>query len=86
MSWLKWILAHLFDSVHPHTTWPHHDRLRLAYVCCIDCGRELPYSAKQMKIVTRHEQLQDFSQTVGMNIGPCGGARLSASHERAPAS
>jgi hypothetical protein len=26
MSWLKWILAYLFDCVHPHTTWPHRDR------------------------------------------------------------
>jgi hypothetical protein len=39
MSWLKWILAYLFDCVHPHTTWPHRDRVDLAYVCCIDCGR-----------------------------------------------
>ena len=50
MSWLKWILAYLFDCVHPHTTWPHRDRVGLAYVCCIDCGRELPYSVQQMKI------------------------------------
>jgi hypothetical protein len=48
MSWLKWILAYLFDCVHPHTTWPHRDRVDLAYVCCIDCGRELPYSVEQM--------------------------------------
>jgi hypothetical protein len=32
---------------------PHRDRVGLAYVCCIDCGRELPYSVQQMKIVTR---------------------------------
>ena len=48
MNWLKWILAYLFDCVHPHTTWPHRDRTGLAYVCCIDCGRELPYSVQQM--------------------------------------
>ena len=86
MSWLKWILAYLFDCVHPHTTWPHRDRAGLAYVCCIDCGRELPYSVQQMKIVTRQEQVQDLSQTVGTNICPCGGARISASRERALAS
>ena len=86
MSWLKWILAHLFDCVHPHTTWPHRDRSGLAYVCCIDCGRELPYSVQQMKIVTRQEQLQDVSQTVGTNIGLCGGAQFPASHERILAS
>jgi hypothetical protein len=86
MSWLKWILAYVFDCGHPHTTWPHRDRAGLAYVCCIDCGRELPYSVQQMKIVTRQEQLQDLSQTVGTNIGPVGGARISASHKRALAS
>ena len=31
MSWLKWILAYLFDCVHPHTTWPHQDRAGLAW-------------------------------------------------------
>ena len=86
MSWLKWILAYLFDCVHPHTTWPHRDRVGLAYVCCIDCGRELPYSVEQMKIVTRQERAQDLTQTVGTNIGPFGGARISAPHERALAS
>ena len=65
MSWLKWILAYLFDCVHSHTTWPHRDRIGLAYVCCIDCGRELPYSVQQMKIVTRQEQLQHLSQLLG---------------------
>jgi hypothetical protein len=86
MNWLRWIVAYLFDCVHRHTTWPHRDRVGLAYVCCIDCGRELPYSVRQMKIVTRQEQVQDLSQTVGTNICPCGGARISASHERALAS
>jgi hypothetical protein len=55
VSWLKWILAYLFGCVHTHTTWPHQDRAGLAYVCCIDCGRELPYSVQQMKIVTSQE-------------------------------
>ena len=86
MSRLKWIVAYLYDCVHPHTTWPHRDRVGPAYVCCIDCGRELPYSVQQMKIVTRQEQLQDLTQTVGTNIGPFGGARISGSHERALAS
>ncbi len=83
---LKWILAYLFDCVHPHTTWPHRDRAGLAYVCCIDCGRELPYSVQPMKIVTRQEQLQDLAQTVELNGRPFGQARPLASHERALAS
>jgi hypothetical protein len=55
MRWLKWILAYLFDCVHPHTTWPRHDRVGFAYVCCLDCGRELPYSLQRMSIVTTAE-------------------------------
>ena len=65
MSCLKWIMAYLFDCVHPHTTWPNRDRVGLAYLCCIDCGRELPYSVEQMKIVTRQEQLQASPKLLG---------------------
>lgn len=86
MNWLKWIVACLFDCVHPHTTWPYRDRVGLAYVCSIDCGRELPYSVQRMKIVTRQEQLQDLTQTVGTNVDPFGRARISASQKRALAS
>ena len=53
MSWLKWILAYLFDCVHPHTTWPRRNATGLVYICCVDCGRELPYSLKYMSIITR---------------------------------
>ena len=59
MNWLKWILAYLFDCVHPHTTWPHRDRAGFVYICCLDCGRELPYSLQRMSIVTTVEQLAD---------------------------
>jgi len=59
MSWLRWLLAYLFDCVHPHTTWPHRDRVGLAYVCCLDCGREIPYSLQRMRIVTAEERLAD---------------------------
>ena len=62
MNWLKWILAYLFDCVHPHTTWPHRDRFGLAYVCCLGCGRELPYSLQRMTIVTEEERLADGNQ------------------------
>jgi hypothetical protein len=51
MSLLKWILAYLFDCVHPHTTWPHQNQFGHAYVCCLDCGREMPYSLEYMRIV-----------------------------------
>ena len=79
MSWLKWIVGYFFDCVHPHTTWPHRNRIGLAYVCCIDCGRELPYSVQQMKIVTRPEQLQELQfSSMGGRIGPTGRGPYSA--------
>jgi hypothetical protein len=53
MSWLKWIWAYLFDCVHPHTTWPRRNATGLVYICCVDCGRELPYSLKYMRIITK---------------------------------
>ena len=59
MSWPKWILAYLFDCVHPHTTWPRRNATGLVYICCVDCGRELPYSLKYMSIITD----QDFRWT-----------------------
>jgi len=62
MSWLSWILAYLFDCVHPHTTWPRRDRAGFAYVACLKCGRELPYSLDRMRIVTKVELLADRKQ------------------------
>ena len=59
MSWGNWILAYLFDCVHPHTTWPRRHRAGFTYVSCLDCGRELPYSLERMKIVTRKELVAD---------------------------
>lgn len=53
MSLLRWIWAYLFDCVHPHTTWPHQNQFGLAYVCCLDCGREMPYSLEYMQIVVQ---------------------------------
>jgi len=52
---LRWIWAYLFDCVHSETTWPRQNRLRQAYVCCLDCGRELPYSLESMQIVGETE-------------------------------
>jgi len=52
MSWIKWILACVFGCVHRRTTWPHHDRRGFDYVCCLECGKELPYSTQQMRIMT----------------------------------
>src|SRR5215471_257617 len=51
MSLLRWIWAYLFDCVHSHTTWPHQNQFGLAYVSCLDCGREMPYSLEYMQIV-----------------------------------
>jgi len=62
MSWGNWILAYLFDCVHPHTTWPRRHRAGFTYVSCLDCGRELPYSLERMKIMTRKELVADRPQ------------------------
>ena len=51
MDMLRWIWAYLFDCVHSHTTWPHQNQLGHAYVCCLECGREMPYSLEYMQIV-----------------------------------
>ena len=53
MGLLRWIWAHLFDCVHFHTTWPHQNHLGHAYVCCLDCGTEMPYSLEYMQVVRR---------------------------------
>jgi hypothetical protein len=51
MSLLRWMWAYLFDCVHSHTTWPRQSQFGHAYVCCLDCGREMPYSLEYMQIV-----------------------------------
>jgi hypothetical protein len=56
---LRWIWAYLFDCVHFHTTWPHQNKFDLAYVCCLDCGREMPYSLEYMQIV-RQDHKRSF--------------------------
>ena len=48
---LRWICAYLFDCVHSYTTWPRRNQFGHAYVCCLDCGREMPYSLENMQIV-----------------------------------
>ena len=81
MIWLKLVLAYLFDCVHPNTTWPHRDRTGLAYVCCLDCGRELPYSLRRMSIVTSRERLEDRKFEAQTNLHRVGGARTQARQE-----
>jgi hypothetical protein len=51
MSLLRMMWAYLFDCVHSHTTWPHQNQFGFAYVCCLDCGREIPYSLEYMRII-----------------------------------
>jgi hypothetical protein len=85
MRWLKWILAYLFDCIHRHTTWPHRDRRGLDYICCLDCGKELPYSMRRMSIVSKAEQLEDQSRQGWEELSP-GGGRAVARRERLLAS
>lgn len=53
MRLLRWILAPLFDCAHARTTWPHKSHLGHAYVCCLDCGREMEYFLECMRIVAQ---------------------------------
>ena len=85
MRWLKWILAYLFDCIHRHTTWPHRDRRGLDYICCLDCGKELPYSMRRMRIVSKEEQLEDRSRQTWEELSP-GGSQAVERRERLLAS
>ena len=49
---LTWIFAYFFGCTHRHTTWPHHHASGFDYVCCLDCGAELPYSVGEMRLAT----------------------------------
>lgn len=53
MKWIKWVLAYVFDCVHRRTTWPHRNSRGFDYVCCLECGKELPYSMRKMSIVAK---------------------------------
>jgi hypothetical protein len=53
MTLLRWIWAYLFDCVHSDTTWPRQNRFGPVYVCCLECGREMPYSLEYMRIVAQ---------------------------------
>lgn len=72
-SILIWISAYFFGCIHRHTTWPHHHAAGYDYVCCLDCGKELPYSCRRMRIVTREEILQERNHAQREQVGsiPC---------------
>jgi hypothetical protein len=68
MHWLKWIVEFIFGCHHWRTTWPHRDRQGFDYVCCLDCGKELPYSVRLMRIVSREELVEERSLAVGAGL------------------
>jgi hypothetical protein len=59
MRWLMWLFNFFFGCTHRHTTWPHRDARGLVYICCVDCGKELPYSLRRMSIVTAEERFAE---------------------------
>jgi hypothetical protein len=69
MTWVKWIFAYVFDCNHRHTSWPQRGRTGLDYVCCLDYGREFPYSTRLMRIVSKEEQLKDRSRYGWAELG-----------------
>ncbi len=71
MTWAKWIVGYLFNCAHRRTTWPQRGRSGHDYVCCLECGKEFPYSTRLMCIVSREEQLRE-SKSVQL-----GGSRVA---------
>jgi hypothetical protein len=72
VKWIKRILAGLFGCDHHHITWPHRNRRGLDYICCLECGRELPYSLRQMSIVTIEEQIEERTSARWEEFGNAG--------------
>jgi hypothetical protein len=80
VTWVKWIFAYMFDCAHRHTSWPQRGRTGLDYVCCLDCGREFPYSTRLMSIVSKEEQLKDRGRYVWAELGRVKSARMARAH------
>jgi len=81
MRWAKWIFAYVFDCVHLKTTWPQRGRNGLDYVCCLDCGKEFPYSTQLMSIVSKEEQMKErnpYGWTEHANVRYSTAARSNA--------
>ena len=68
MTWVKWILSYIFDCAHRRTSWPQRGRAGDS-VCCLECGREFPYSTRLMSIVSKEEQLEDRSGYSWVKLG-----------------
>ena len=49
---MAWFGRIAFNWMHPHTIWPRRTPSGLEYVCCLDCGRELPYSVERMSLIS----------------------------------
>jgi hypothetical protein len=59
---LRWIYACIFGCIHRRTTWPHRGPAGFDCIRCLDCGADLPYSLRQMRIVTSEELLEECHQ------------------------
>jgi hypothetical protein len=68
MHWLKFMFDFIFGCHHWRTTWPHRDRQGFDYVCCLHCGKELPYSVRLMSIVSREQLVEERSLSVGTGL------------------
>jgi hypothetical protein len=69
MTWEKWVFAYVFDCVHLKTTWPQRGCNGFDYVCCLDCGKEFPYSTRLMSIVSKEEQMKEPNPYSWREIG-----------------
>lgn len=80
MTLAKWVIAYLFDCIHRQTTWPQRSRSGIDYVCCLNCGREFPYSTRLMRIVSKEEQLKDRGRYSGADLGSVRSAPIARSN------
>lgn len=53
-------LSYLFWCRHKRYTWPQTNKFGKTWVTCLDCGKELPYSFSEMKLVSEFEQRTKF--------------------------
>jgi hypothetical protein len=84
MTWAKWIFAYLFGCVHLKTTWPQRGHHGFDYVCCLDCGRELPYSTRLMCIVSDEELTKERGQSIWTEAGDIRSSRVPQSNVMVP--
>ena len=48
---IDWLLSLLGHCAHRHYTFPQTDKAGATTIFCLDCGRRMPYSWEQMRVI-----------------------------------